>query len=197
MGSPTSRRTRSEAPSPLGERSADEHDPESDPETVARLICLRLLTVRDRSRAELGSQLRRRGVPSEAASAVLDRLCAVGLINDDAFAQAFAASRSAERGLASREITRQLREKGVSTETAAAAVVGIDAVTERATAERLVRSKLRSMSMLDDEAKHRRLVGLLARKGYSSSLAYSVVRAVVDTDGVPDPDTDSLGFGSA
>jgi regulatory protein len=82
----------------------------------------------------------------------------------------------AERGLAPREIVRQLRAKGIDGELAAASVDHIDRDMELATARELVRRKLRTMSRLDDAAKSRRLVGLLARKGYSSGVSYSVVR---------------------
>ena len=39
-----------------------------------------------------------------------------------------------------------------------------------------MRTKLRSMSRFDDTTKTRRLVGMLARKGYPSQLAFQVVR---------------------
>src|SRR6266498_4918200 len=44
----------------------DEQDAPGDPESVARAICLRLLTQRARSRAELAEALRRRGVPDRS-----------------------------------------------------------------------------------------------------------------------------------
>jgi hypothetical protein len=54
--------------------------------TDAQGICLRLLTARPRSRAELADALRRRGIPDEVSEPVLDRLSEVGLVNDAAFA---------------------------------------------------------------------------------------------------------------
>ena len=49
-------------------------DPErDDPESVARLICLRLLTAAPRTQAELAATLRRRGIPDDAAETVLAR----------------------------------------------------------------------------------------------------------------------------
>jgi regulatory protein len=157
-------------------------DPDADPESVARAICLRLLTARARSRAELAAALQTRGVADEVAHQVLDRFTAVGLIDDRAFSAGFVQMQRAGRGLAAREIARQLRTKGVDDETAAAAVADLDAEAERDTAARLVARRLRSMSGLDETVKIRRLVSLLARKGYPPGLCYEVVRAAVHSD---------------
>ena len=54
---------------------------------------------------------------------------------------------------------------------------------EEAAARALVRKKLRSMSRLDDQTATRRLVGMLARKGYASGLAFAVVRDEVEAAG--------------
>lgn len=154
-------------------------DPEPDPESVARTICLRLLTVRARSRAELAEALRARNVPDDAAGRVLERLAEVGLIDDRAFAADFVHAKRAERGLAGRELSRQLRGKGVDDEAIADALAGIDEDAERAVARRLVERKLRSMTGLDRQVQIRRLAGMLARKGYSPAVAFQVVREVV------------------
>ena len=154
-------------------------DPEPDPESVARTICLRLLTGRARSRAELAEALRTRNVPDDAAGRVLDRLAAVGLVNDSAFAVDFVHAKRAERGLAGRELSRQLRGKGVDDEVIADALADIDEDAERAVARRLAERKLKTMTGLDTQAQVRRLAGMLARKGYSPGVAFQVVREVV------------------
>ena len=64
-----------ESPQPVDpERDDPERD---DPESVARLICLRLLTAAPRTQAELGTALRKRGIPDDAAQAVLARFAEV------------------------------------------------------------------------------------------------------------------------
>jgi regulatory protein len=180
-------------PFPSGERLPEDiaSDPDADPESVARTICLRLLTIRDRTRAELTEALAARQVPTEVAGRVLGRLGEVGLIDDCAFAATFAQTRQSERGLSAREITRQLRNKGVAAEVAAQAVAGIDQEAERRTARQLVERRLRGMTRLDGPAKTRRLVALLARKGYSPAVAYGVVREVIGADSTPIADDES------
>ena len=164
-------------------------DPDADPEGVARAICLRLLTLRARTRAELCEALAARGVPEPASAKVLDRLADVGLVDDRAFADEYVMSRQRDRGLAVREISRQLRDKGVDETVITAAVGDIGADAEAAAARQLVARKLRSMTRLAPEVKTRRLVGMLARKGYSPSMAFQIVRDAVGAspeDTVPD-----------
>ncbi|MBA3250380.1 MAG: regulatory protein RecX, partial [Geodermatophilaceae bacterium] len=82
----------------------EERDAPGDPESTARIICLRLLTLAPRTRAQLAQALERRGVPPAASEAVLDRFDEVGLIDDAAFSRAWVASRHAGRGLAGRAL---------------------------------------------------------------------------------------------
>ncbi len=73
----------------------------------------------------------------------------------------------------------KLRQRGVAEDTVQAAVGRIDGDSERAVAERLVRRRLRSLGGVPAPARARRLVGLLARKGYPPGLAHEVVREVL------------------
>jgi len=154
-----------------------------DPETVARGICLRALTGAAKTRKQLADLLAKKGVPEEAATAVLDRFTDVGLIDDAAFASAWVASRQSGRGLARRALASELRAKGVDGEVAAAAVAEVDPQDEWDSARRLVERKLPSMMRLDRVTAERRLMGMLARKGYGGGLAGYVVREALDAAG--------------
>jgi regulatory protein len=147
-----------------------------DPEAVARNLCLRALTGAPKTRQQLADLLAKRGVPEPAALAVLDRFGEVGLIDDAAFARAWVSSRQAGRGLARRALTSELRAKGIDPEVAAEAVQAVDDDDERAAARLLVERRLRGMTRLDRTTASRRLVGMLARKGYGGGLAAAVVR---------------------
>ena len=147
----------------------------------AHALCLRLLTVRARTRAELAGQLAKRGFPGDAADAVLNRLEAVGLIDDEDFTEQWVRSRQANAGKGKRALAAELRTKGVAEELIAGVLDGIDAGAERSRAEQLVERRLRREVLGDgDEAKvMRRLVGMLARRGYSQSMAVAVVAEAV------------------
>ena len=153
--------------------------PPGDPEEVARILLLRMLDRRAYSRAELETALRKKGVPGDAAERVLDRFAELRLIDDAALADGFAVAAHQQRGLAGRAVAVKLRQRGVAEDTVRAAVEGIDADSERAVAERLVRRRLRSLTGVAPPARARRLVGLLARKGYPPGLAHEVVREVL------------------
>jgi regulatory protein len=154
-------------------------EPPADPVAVAREICLRLLADRARTRQELADALARKGVPAEAAAAVLDRFDEVGLIDDAAFAGQWVRSRHRHRGLGRQAIAVELRRKGVADEVAGEALAEIDTESEDRRARELVDRKLRSVAVDTADGRAtaaRRLVGMLARKGYSAGTAYRVVR---------------------
>jgi regulatory protein len=146
-------------------------------EEQARALCLRLLTARSRTRAELAGQLTKRGYPDDVSVRVLDRLAAVGLVDDADFAEQWIASHRAHAGKGKRALAAELRTKGVAGDVITAALAGIDAGAERERAEQLVRDKLRREKLNGDHDPKvmRRLVGMLARRGYSQSMAVDVV----------------------
>ena len=169
---------RAAGPGPAGDSPAGDSPagPETDPAQRARDICLRLLAGRPRTRAELAIALRRKGIPDDVVAEVLDRYDEVGIVDDRAFAQAWVTSRHHGRGLAGRTLAGELRRKGVDSATVDDAVGGLDPATEEATARTLVSRRLRTGSSAAPDALFRRLVGMLARKGYPAALAIRVVK---------------------
>jgi regulatory protein len=137
--------------------------------------------VRPRTRAELAAALRRGGIADRTAAQVLDRYDDVGMIDDAAFAQAWVTSRHHRKGLASRALGSELRRRGVAAETVVEALSSLDAETEATTARALVDRRLRTVTGPPD-AVVRRLVGMLARKGYPAGLAYRVVKEALAAD---------------
>jgi regulatory protein len=151
-------------------------DDNRDPAELAREICLRQLADRPRTRAELAGALRRHGIPDEVAAEVLDRYDEVGIIDDEAFARAWVTSRHHGRGLARRALAGELRRKGVDSEAVGEALGELDPATEEETARALVARRLRVERTTKPDATFRRLVGMLARKGYPPALAVRVVK---------------------
>jgi regulatory protein len=153
-----------------------------DPADRARDICLRQLTDGPRTAAQLGTAMARRGIEPEVADAVLARLSDVGLIDDAAFAAAWVTSRHAGRGLARKALAHELRTRGVADPLVAAAVEELDPEQEAATARELAAKRLRASRGLDATVRFRRTASLLARKGYSSQLAYRVIREALEAE---------------
>ena len=151
-------------PAERGGRVVGSDDAEPDPESVARTIALRRLTVAPQTRAQLDDAMRRRGVPDDVRHRVLDRFGEVGLIDDAMFARAWVESRHTGRGLAKRALAFELRRRGVEPSVVDQAVSALPAEQEEQTARALVAAKLASTRMLDPTARTRRLAGMLARK---------------------------------
>ena len=167
------------------DRSSEGGDWEPNLESVARTILLDQLTGRARSRRELADALRKRNVPDEIASRLLDRFEEVGLVDDTAFAHSWVSGRHSAKGLAPRAIAQELRRKGVDDEVAREALDQLGEQEQEATARALVRKKLRSLERFDEATRTRRLVGMLARKGYPPGLAFRVVRDEIGADDLP------------
>ena len=157
-----------------------------DAEAQARQICLRLLTIAPRTRAQLATALRRRGIPAEAAEAVLGRFTDVGLIDDAAFARAWVESRHYSRGLSRRSLSAELRRRGVQTEEIREAVDTLDPEQEVATARRLVEQKMAGTRGQPPEVRARRAAGTLARKGYPAGLVFRLIKEVLEQEGTHD-----------
>ena len=144
-------------------------------------MCLRLLTVRARTRAELAAQLVKRGYPDDLSERVLDRLTDVGLVDDRDFAEQWVRSRHVNAGKGKRALVSELRTKGVDDEVITAALADVDSDAERVRAEHFVADKLRWERLTDDDEPKlaRRLVAMLARRGYGQSMAFDVVKVAL------------------
>jgi regulatory protein len=174
-----SRRLDPAATLPEGPTNDPDDVPEANPESVARSIVLRKLTAAPRTRAQLADDLRRRNVPDDVATKVLDRFTEVGLVDDRAFADGWVRSRHAQRGLSRRALAHELQKKGVADDLVAEAVLEVGDDDERQAAEELVARRLPALQRFEQEVQLRRLVGMLARKGYPGGLAMQVVRAAL------------------
>lgn len=158
--------------------SADVHV-EQDPRALARKIVLRRLDAAPRTRFELSGYLEARDIPDDVIVEVLDRFEVVGLVDDALFAKMWAESRHVHRGQSRQVIRQDLRRKGVDDPVIADALEAISDDQERDRARTLVERKLPSLGRFDPPVIERRLVGMLARKGYPTGVCFSVVREVM------------------
>jgi regulatory protein len=94
-------------------------------------------------------------------------------------------SRHFNAGKGKRALASEVRTKGVDDEVIAGALADIDSDAERVRAEQLVADKLRRERLTDgtDDVKvARRLVGMLARRGYNQSMAFDVVKVALASE---------------
>lgn len=156
-------------------RREDASTTPADPAERARAIALRVLTHSPRSAAQLRQKLIDREVDPDLADALIVRYQEVGLLDDAALAATIARTRRAERGLAPRVIRQELQRKGFAQADIDAALAEDDGSVDPKAIE-LARRKWESLRTVEDAVRTRRVVAMLARKGYPPSAAFSIVK---------------------
>lgn len=140
---------------------------------------LRSLTAAPRTRAQLAQLLSARGVPNQTAAQMLDRFTELGLIDDAEYARMWARSRHEVKQASRRVIREELRRKGVEDHDIESALEAIDDGAEHSAALKVAERKVRSTAGLERRVRERRVMAALLRRGYSSSVAASAMRAAL------------------
>lgn len=163
---------------------------ETDPYTRAKTIVYNQLAYSAKTRGQLRKKLQAEGFDAELIEPLLDKFEAAKLIDDAEYAQSFVAQKSRTKKLSRAALRRELAERGVRGEEAENALAQRTDEQEREDAAELVRKKLRPGMDLGDRAEKdrvtRRLLGMLARRGYSSSVSMSVIREELAVYGADD-----------
>ena len=163
---------------------------ETDPYTRAKTIVYNQLAYSAKTRGQLRKKLQAEGFEAELIEPLLDKFEAAKLIDDAEYAQTFVAQKSRTKKLSRAALRRELAERGVRGEEAENALAQRTDEQEREDAAELVRKKLRPGMDLSDRAEKdrvtRRLLGMLARRGYSSSVSMSVIREELAVYGAED-----------
>lgn len=163
---------------------------EADPYTRAKTIVYNQLAYSAKTRGQLRKKLQAEGFEAELIEPLLDKFEAAKLIDDAEYAQTFVAQKSRTKKLSRAALRRELAERGVRGEEAENALAQRTDEQEREDAAELVRKKLRPGMDLSDRAEKdrvtRRLLGMLARRGYSSSVSMSVIREELAAYGAED-----------
>ena len=163
---------------------------EADPYTRAKTIVYNQLAYSAKTRGQLRKKLQAEGFDAELIEPLLDKFEAAKLIDDAEYAQTFVAQKSRTKRLSRAALRRELAERGVRGEEAENALAQRTDEQEREDAAELVRKKLRPGMDLSDRAEKdkvtRRLLGMLARRGYSSSVSMSVIREELAAYGAED-----------
>lgn len=165
----------------------EEKNKEIEAADAAKQVLLRRLSHAPRTRKELAKDLKDKDISDEVANVALNRFEEVGLINDQALASNYVSSQHERKGLGKNALRQQLRAKGISDDVALEAISQISDDQEFQAAFALACKKIRSLQRDDAKTQLRKIVGVLARKGYSSNLAFRVAKEVITDlpDGLP------------
>ncbi len=147
---------------------------------------LKALERRSYSIGEIRRKLRQKGHPSSAVDYAVSRAIQVKLLDDGAYALHYVQTR-ASRGRGPARLRQDLRLRGVSDALIDAALR--EQWPEPETALDMVASlaarRVRQLGAIPNEAKKRRLIGYLARRGFSGSRVAELVRRVLSEAEAP------------
>lgn len=153
----------------------------------ARNIALRQLSAGPKTRHQLAQKMGSKEVPQKVIDEVLDRFEDVKLIDDEEFARHWVGSRHRSKGLSRAGLRRELKNKGIDQDKAERALEEINSSDEWSRAVELVERRATRYASYDLSDRRerdkilRRLVGMLARKGYAPGMAFSVANQVLDS----------------
>ncbi|QGS35430.1 recombination regulator RecX [Corynebacterium xerosis] len=162
---------------------------DADAEAVKAPIrsrALRLLDSRARSRTELRERLaENEDWPAVAIDEVLDDLTASKLLDDAHFAREWVRQRHVGRGKSRMVLDRELVEKGIPAHLREEALEQVSDADESAIARSLAEKKARTIKAVpaDRAARDkdlRRVVGVLARRGFNQGLSMAIALDAID-----------------
>jgi regulatory protein len=137
----------------------------------------RLLAARPRSVQEIRKRLQEKDTPPTVIDSALEKLSAMGYLDDHAFAAFWVQERNTHKPISPRALRYELRQKGVEDPIIAEVLGDIDpeesayrAVKDRAT-------RLRGYTRREFRDK---LSGILGRRGFNYSVTRSVLRRLMD-----------------
>jgi len=133
---------------------------------------LHFLSYRPRSEAEIQRYLRDKDVPKPIEKEIVQRLKAVGLLDDLAFARCWVEDRERFKPRSARMLRYELRRKGVSDEIIAQALEDLD---EEESAYRAACQRTHQSLNLDYKSFRRRLGAYLRRRGFSYGVAINAL----------------------
>lgn len=159
------------------QRVAEVEDEETERLTrKTAALTIRQLARRGMSRWELEQLLTKREIAPEVFAPELDRLEAMGVIDDASLAATLAFTQHSRKGLGRSAIELDLKRRHIAPELIEDALADIADEDELDRATELAVKRIGQLASYDDETARRRLHGFLARKGYDSS----VVRQAMD-----------------
>lgn len=146
---------------------------------------LLLLDSRARSRQELRDRLVKAEFEPELVDEVLDSFQRNGLVDDLAFAREWVRQRFERRGKSAAMLDVELQRKGVGEADRAEALSAIDRDDERAVARALATKKAKQVKRIPEDRQQRdkelrRIVGVLARRGFNSGMSLELAREALD-----------------
>jgi regulatory protein len=131
---------------------------------------LKKLNSQDMSVFEVQQWLAGKDAPEADAAELIAKCERLNYLNDERLAHELVSRLSERKGKSKSVISRELRQRGISTAVIETALEAIDDEEELHKATELALQRVRQFSRFDDATAERRLVGFLSRRGYSGHI---------------------------
>jgi regulatory protein len=163
-----------------------------DPEVVLE-AALRFLEARQRSIREVRRRLATAGYRPDLIDGAIERLAALGIVDDEAFARSWVESRDRAHPRGERALRRELALKGIDREIADGILAeraegatddrelagGVSHAADLSAAARLLEKNRRSLDRIADARQRRqRAYALLVRNGFESEIVRAAIRTL-------------------
>ncbi|MFY0542701.1 RecX family transcriptional regulator [Brevibacillus sp. H7] len=142
----------------------------------AYLLALRYLGIRPRTAQQAIKYLQEKGFSPELAQDICERCKQQGYINDEAFSKQWVQERLRLKPRSSYVLRMELKQLGVAGEIVDEAVGSISREQELEAARKLVAKRFRNSDGPPDSETERKLMAMLMRKGFSSSIIQGLRR---------------------
>jgi regulatory protein len=176
----------------------ERHAAETDPAVVLSAAA-RFLEVRSRSVHEVRKHLTMAAYPEQLVEHAIERLIALGMLDDRAFSQAWVESRDRARPRGQSALRRELALKGIDREMIVAVLAerseaattedsaGVGIGADQAAAERLLNKNRAALLRVPElRARRGRAYALLARNGFDPEVCREVSARAVAQDAALD-----------
>lgn len=142
---------------------------------------LRLLTIKDRTCAELADKLRRKGFNEDVTRSVIEEMKGLGYVDDKKYAMHFTEVRATYNLFGPYRIRVELEKRGIPKDMAEDALRCIfQEGREEASALELAKQWITKKGADDREKAYRRLYGYLARRGFAPDVIKATLRQVLE-----------------
>lgn len=134
---------------------------------------LNLISYRPRSEAEVRNNLKKYQISEETTTEVIARLRETGILNDQQFAETWIENRAAFRPRSKLALRLELKQKGIDEEIVEETLASVN---DEEQAYEAGQKKAHQFRTLEEQAFKRKLLGFLARRGFSYEIASPVVK---------------------
>lgn len=143
------------------------------------------LSYRPRSLQEVRRNLKEKELPPEVTEAAVERLTALGYLDDEAFARYWVQNRAEFKPLSHRALRQELRQKGIADSIINEVLAGQD---EQVLAYEAAQGQLRRLRQKTLREFKTKMSAFLQRRGFSYSTTQDVVVRIIEEMEAGDPD---------